>query len=126
MLGDPVLSWPEQNKVETYSCSYVIDPKPGMIFEDERLPYYNFSNTKSISISIESDSPEILFSIYELKNATYDINKVICKEIFKEKVTSPFTHELALKDKTDYLIISETSDKKEFRTYFTTFNETYF
>ena len=123
-LGDPVLKWPVQNEVTTYNCEYTIDPKPEIINEDERLPYYNFSNIKSISISIDSDSPNIIFTIYELTNASQHNNwKVSSKQVLQQTINPPFTYELHLSDKTNYLMISETMDKKESRLYFTTYSE---
>jgi len=125
LLGDPVLEWPIQLEITTHNCEYTIDPMPDEIYGYERLPFYNFSNTQSITISIESDSPEIIFTIYELTNASYNNREVTSQEIFKQTITPPYTHELTLKDKTNYLIVSETTDKKESRIYFTTYPDIY-
>jgi len=46
---------------------------------------------------------------------------VSSKQILHETINPPFAYELQLKDKTNYLIISETMDKKESRLYFTTY-----
>jgi len=118
-LGDPVLKWPVQNEVTTYNCEYIVDPKPEIISEYWGLPYYNFSNITSTSISIDSDSPNIIFTIYELNNDW----EVSSKQILQQTINPPFTYELQLSDETNYLIISETMDKKESRLYFTTCSE---
>jgi len=121
-LGDPVLQWPVQNEITTYDCEYSIDPKPEIINEYGKLPFYNFSNISSILISLDSDSPNIIFSIYELTSASLDNNRTVSsKQILHETINPPFAYELQLKDKTNYLIISETMDKKESRLYFTTY-----
>ena len=114
----------EQKDVTSYNCEYTITPKPKISDEFFRLPYFDFLNTKSVSISVDSSSTSVIFKTYEITNASEQNGwEVISNQILEQTINTPYTYELQLKDKTNYLIISETPDNKETRLYFTTYPE---